>query len=236
MGNCTGNCISHVIDNIGPLLQQHIHDVSANNAFDVTTHHTHILPAVHEKLPSIYEKHRVMKVYDGDTLTLENNKRVRLVGIDTPEIKESQPFSEEAKQFLSDSCLQKEIFLSFEDANDNHDHYERLVGWIWIEISSNSFLNVNEALVALGLANFYNPGKSPLHNQSKMLSMQKYARENKSGKWRDFKDSVVLKTRNGRCYHANRQCSHLSKSRNLTTISESEALDSGLSACRSCFA
>jgi Micrococcal nuclease (thermonuclease) homologs len=237
MGNCTGNCISHVIDNIGPTLHQHIIDLAGTTALNSTTHHGHQLPtsAVYEILPSIYEKHRVIRVYDGDTLTLENDQRVRLIGIDTPEIKQSQPFSQEAKQFLSDCCLEEDIFLSFEDVNDKHDHYGRLVAWIWIKIDS-GFLNVNEALVGLGLASFYNPGKNPFHNQSKMLSLQKYARENKSGKWIDYKDSEVIKTRNGRCYHANRQCSHLSKSRNLITILESEALDSGLSACRSCFA
>jgi endonuclease YncB( thermonuclease family) len=236
MGNCTGNCISHVIDNIAPTLHQTFNDLAATNALNATTHHGHKLPAlaIHDTLPSGYVKHRVIRVYDGDTLTLENNQRVRLIGIDTPEIKESQPFSAEAKQFLSDCCLQEDIFLSFEDVSDNHDHYGRLVAWIWIEVNSD-FLNVNEALVGLGLANFYNPGKNPFHNQSKMLSMQKYARENRLGKWKDFKDSEVLKTRNGRCYHANKQCSHLSKSRNLITILESDAMDSGLSACRSCF-
>lgn len=228
-----------MIDNISPTLHQNLQDLKSTSTTvkNNVTYHGHDLPtlAIHSNLPSTYDKHRVIRVYDGDTLTLQNDQRVRLTGIDTPEMKTSQPFSKEAKQFLSDSCLQKDIFLSYEDGGDKNDHYGRLVAWIWIEIE-NGFLNVNEALVALGLANFYNPGKNAFHNQPQMLTMQKYARDNKKGKWRDFVDSQVIKTRNGRCYHANKECSHLSKSRNLIPILESKALDSGLSACRTCFA
>jgi endonuclease YncB( thermonuclease family) len=241
MGNCTGNCISHVIDGIAPTLHQNLQDLANTNTANVkqsgvATYNGHELPtsAVHDDLPPAFEKHRVIKVYDGDTLTLENNQRVRLIGIDTPEIKESQEFSVEAKQYLSDCCLDKNIILSYEDVDERQDHYGRLVAWVWIEVG-NGFLNVNEGLLALGLANFYNPGKTPFHNQNQMLAIQKKARENRRGIWKGFRNCQVLRTRNGRCYHANKQCSHLSKSRNLIALLESEALDIGLSACRSCF-
>jgi len=179
----------------------------------------------------------VIKVYDGDTLTLQNKSRVRLVGIDTPEINpKPQPFAQEAKQFLSDSCLGKDIYLSYEPGGDKTDHYGRIVAWVWVRVptAEGGYLNVNEGLVAEGLASFYNPGTSAHQNQNKMLALQKAARLRKAGKWVDFQDSQVLKTRNGRCYHCDRGCTHLKRSKNLIPIKQSEALDKGLSACRGC--
>eukprot|EP00979_Chaetoceros_neogracilis_P016862 scaffold10038_cov267-Chaetoceros_neogracile.AAC.10 len=226
MGNCTGKCISHLVDNIGPTLHQNLNDLVGV--------HPSSNAAIHDSLPPSYEKHHVIKVYDGDTLTLRNNDRVRLIGIDTPEIKPSQPFAKEAKKFLSDKVLGQEIFLSFETDGDKKDHYGRWVAWIFVK-EGDKFLNLNEGLVAAGFASVYNPGKNKLHNQREMITMQKVARESKGGKWIDFSDSEVLKTRNGRCFHRHRGCTHLSKSRNLITIMQSDALDNGLSACRGCY-
>lgn len=58
--------------------------------------------AIHSSLPNDAEQHTVRNVYDGDTLTLTDERRVRLLGIDTPEIKENQPYAEEAKAYTKD--------------------------------------------------------------------------------------------------------------------------------------
>jgi len=224
--------MSHVIDNIGPTLQQNLNDLVGN--YQTVSGHPSSNAAIHDSLPPSYEEHHVIKVYDGDTLTLQTNDRVRLIGIDTPEIKESQPFAKEAKEFLSDQVLGQDIFLSFEANGDKKDRYGRLVAWVFVK-EGERYLNLNEGLVAAGLASVYNPGSKPLHNQREMLAMQKVARESKGGKWIDFNDGEVLKTRNGRCFHRHRGCTHLSKSRNLITIMQSDALDKGLSACRGCY-
>ena len=48
-------------------------------------------PPYYTKLPRGAKPYQVKHVYDGDTLTLKNGKRVRLLGIDTPELKPPQP-------------------------------------------------------------------------------------------------------------------------------------------------
>ena len=63
---------------------------------------THKSGAIHSSLPNDAEQHTVRNVYDGDTLTLTDERRVRLLGIDTPEIKEKQPYAEEAKAYTKD--------------------------------------------------------------------------------------------------------------------------------------
>ena len=189
--------------------------------------------SVYPALPSRYQSVYCVKVYDGDTLTLDNGERVRLIGVDAPEIKENQPYAVEAKMFVSDLCQNKDICISFEPGQDEKDRFGRSVAWIWVKVN-NGYLNVNEAMVANGFASVYFYGKSQLQNAEKMIMLQKAARDDKKGKWSNFIDAKVYKTKNGSAYHRSRNCSHLARSRNVQTIKASEGLDLGLSACRAC--
>jgi endonuclease YncB( thermonuclease family) len=204
-----------------------------------------VVQAIYPDLPSSYEKHKVIKVYDGDTVTIEDNRRVRFLGIDTPELNEKQPFAKEARDYVVKKCHNKYVYFSFEPGSDKTDRYGRLLAWVWIEVagatsnagnkkqSSSSYLNVNEGLVSEGLANVYTPGNKKLQNHSKLISLQKMARERKIGKWKSFKDVHVYKTKNGKAFHI-QNCKHLAKSSNLERILSSSGTDRGLYPCRTC--
>ncbi len=84
---------------------------------------------------------KVIKVIDGDTLTLESQQKVRLSGINTPETGEC--YYEEAKQRLTTLVLNKEIFLE-RDVTDI-DKYNRLLRYIHIDNISVNFLLVEES-------------------------------------------------------------------------------------------
>ena len=110
--------------------------------------------AIYPGLPSSYEKHKVIKVYDGDTVTIEDNRRIRFLGIDTPELNENQPFAKEARDYVVKKCHNKHVYFSFEPGSDKTDRYGRLLAWVWVEVagttrgkqsSSSSYLNVNES-------------------------------------------------------------------------------------------
>mmetsp|Transcript_95 Transcript_95/g.252 ORF Transcript_95/g.252 Transcript_95/m.252 type:complete len:232 (-) Transcript_95:483-1178(-) len=190
---------------------------------------------IYDKLPPSAEKHPVRNVYDGDTLTLIDERRVRFLGIDTPEIKEKQAFAQEAKKYTKDLCHKKDIWLTFEPGHDREDHYGRLLAFVWVPVNG-KYLNVNEGIVKEGLASVYTPNKaSKLHNMKKLLELQKEARRAKRGLWGDFKDFKVLKTANGAAYHV-RGCKHLAKSKNLIEINATSAMDEGLHPCRTCLA
>ncbi|EJK54418.1 hypothetical protein THAOC_25957, partial [Thalassiosira oceanica] len=115
--------------------------------------------ALYASLPSDAEKHEVRNVYDGDTFTLTNEKRVRLLGIDTPEIKEQQPFAQEAKAYTKDRCNKREVHLSFEPGSEREDHYGRLLCYVWVSADNGKHLCINEGIVEAGLARAYTPGK-----------------------------------------------------------------------------
>ena len=143
------------------------------------------LSPIYPSLPKNAQQFHCKKVYDGDTLTLANGDRVRLLGIDTPELKEKQVFALEAKEYTKRYCHGKDIWLSFDDGNDNDnnkDHYGRILAFIWVPMNGKQWLCINEGLVASGLAHAYSPSKSKkVHNYDKMLAMQKMARKHKKG-------------------------------------------------------
>lgn len=192
---------------------------------------------VYKKLPDDAEKHPVRNVYDGDTLTLSDDgeKRVRFLGIDTPELKEKQPFAQEAKAYTKTRCHKKEIWLTFEPGHEKEDHYGRLLAWVWVPAENGKgYLCVNEGIVAAGFAGVYAPSNSKkTHNWDKLIALQKEARSEGRGMWVNFKDYLVVKTANGSAYHRG-GCRHLKKVKNLTEVKASEAMDQGLHACRTC--
>lgn len=192
--------------------------------------------AVHPSLPDDAEQHTVRNVYDGDTLTLVDERRVRLLGIDTPEIKEQQPFAQEAKAYTKDRCHKKDIWISFEPNGEREDHYGRLLCFVWVPADSGEgYLCINEGIIEAGYARAYTPGKGkPLHNWDKLIELQSRARKEKRGVWSDFEDLKVVKTANGSAYHK-RSCEHLTNVRNLTELMASEASEQGLHPCRTCF-
>jgi micrococcal nuclease len=194
------------------------------------------LTPVYPALPDGAERVTVRNVYDGDTLTLRDERRVRLLGIDTPELKEQQPFAAEAKAYTKDKCDDSDnnIWISFD--GDRQDHYGRLLAFVWVAQSDgDGYLCVNEGIVAAGLASVYKPNTkmAPLHNWIKLIALQTQAREDKRGQWRTFVDTTVYKTANGAAYHK-RSCEHLSEVRHLTELSSSAAAAQGLHPCRTC--
>lgn len=223
MGNCASNCLQVLADEvIEPYLKPRHSNTESSSPKSI----------IHKALPSMYEVHRVIKVYDGDTLTLEDKKRVRLLGIDTPEIKPKQPYAEDAKELLTNYCLDQSVYFSYE--GDKTDRYGRILAWVWVK-RDGGYLNINEEQVASGFATIYNPGKIAFKNQNQLFAYQKSAREKRYGQFAEFTNSKVLKTKNGRCYHRDKSCTYLTKSKHLIPILKSDALDKGLSPCRGCY-
>ena len=214
------------------------------------------LSPIYPSLPINAKKYYCRNVYDGDTLTLDNDNRVRLIGIDTPELKQQQEFAVEAKEYTKKYCDRRDIWISFdqEDASKNKDHYGRLLAFVWVDLGgdgsggtkqrkSNQWLCVNEGLVAAGLANAYSPsGTKKTNNYDKLLGLQKLARQHRCGLWRTYTDNPVIVTPSGSAFHKcndiesiSSDCKHLSRSKNLKLISSSSAYDKGMHPCRWCW-
>lgn len=125
------------------------------------------------------QKITINRVIDGDTIELENNLKVRLKGINTPE--KNMPKFQEAKQFLELQTKNKETSLTYTET----DRYGRILGYIFTENQ-----NINEQILKQGLAHLYYYEKDSNYNKLKIA--ETYAKENKLGIWQESKFSNCL--------------------------------------------
>lgn len=93
---------------------------------------------------------RVVKVYDGDTIVLDGGDKVRLLGINTPEVaghrKSEEAGGEEAKAWLRREIQGRRVRV--EQDVSTRDKYQRLLAHVFREDGT----HINLALVDAGLA------------------------------------------------------------------------------------
>lgn len=109
----------------------------------------------------------VTEVHDGDTFTLKNGERVRLLGIDAPEI--GNCGATESASLLKSLVLGKNIKMT----DEKRDNYGRRMGLVW----KGSTL-INEKMLKDGWAK---PNYDPNTESETLKTAYKYASENKLG-------------------------------------------------------
>jgi len=93
---------------------------------------------------------QVGRVLDGDTFELWDGVRVRLIGVDTPELgrpgQPPEPFSREAALFTEQFLASGPVRLE-EDPKERQDRYGRRLAYVWVGDRM-----LNEELLRAGLA------------------------------------------------------------------------------------
>lgn len=77
----------------------------------------------------------VLRVYDGDTVLaavygFPGHERVRLIGIDCPEVTKGEPFADRAREFTAELVLPGPVHLEFD--RELRDGYGRLLAYVWL--------------------------------------------------------------------------------------------------------
>ena len=116
---------------------------------------------------------RVKQVYDGDTIRLEDGRKVRYLGVNTPEFQE--PFYLKAKRFNESLVLGREIRLEVDQ--ERADTYGRLLAYVYVADQM-----VNAALVQQGLAHAFFIGPNRKHN-AQFVRLQNEAKQHRLGIW-----------------------------------------------------
>ena len=125
----------------------------------------------------------VVKVIDGDTLRVVikgKKEKVRLLGIDTPEVTgpytKAEPFGTEASTYTKTVAGGKEVMLLFE-GETKRDRYGRLLAHVILPDGT----TLNERLLAAGLARYYRKFKYSRKKRYQLL--ERSARDRCVGMW-----------------------------------------------------
>ena len=123
---------------------------------------------------------RVVYVYDGDTIKLDNGEKVRYLGIDTPEMNYNNPpaeyFAEEAKKFNMNLVDKRKVRLEFDAVK--RDKYNRLLAYVYA-----NDIFVNTKMIEEGYAKVYIIPPNVKYADD-FLDIQNKARVEKKGIWR----------------------------------------------------
>lgn len=125
---------------------------------------------------------KVRQVIDGDTVILETNQHVRLIGVDTPEIKSkynsrTEYFAFQAKQFVEQRIEDRMVFLEGDDAKAPFDKYGRRLAYVYLEDQT----LLNRALVEQGYAEAIRV--FPYKLKEEFMELEKQAKREGSGMW-----------------------------------------------------
>jgi len=177
-------------------------------------------------------------VVDGDTIVLDGNQKVRLIGVDTPETsdprKPVQYYGREACEFTKGLVEGKKVRLDY-DWN-KRDKYGRTLAYVFLE--DGTFLNAEIIKKGYGFA--YQHFLFKYYDEFKQYERE--AREKGIGLWATMEEPeqeaankaenpIVYITRTGKRYHRE-GCSALKGSKIPITLKE--ACERGYSPCSLC--
>ena len=102
---------------------------------------------------------RVRRVIDGDTITLQDGRTVRYIGIDTPEtrrrvgqqwVSDPEPYGRAATQENARLIKGRDVRLEYDV--QTHDRFGRLLAYVYVATPEGREVMVNEELLRRGYA------------------------------------------------------------------------------------
>lgn len=121
----------------------------------------------------------VVRVVDGDTLVLDGDERVRLIGVNTPETKDPRRpveyFGKEASAFTRRLAEGKRARLAYDQ--ERTDRYGRTLAYVYLE--DGTFLNAE--IIRQGYGHAYT--RFPFRYADEFRTYEREARENNRGLW-----------------------------------------------------
>lgn len=120
------------------------------------------------------EQALVARVIDGDTIELQDSRRVRYLGIDTPET--GEPYSAEAT--AKNKELVEGKIVELQSGKRDQDKYDRLLRYVYVD-----GVFVNAELVAQGYAKAYIFDPDERFSQV-LVQLEQYAKTKNRGLWK----------------------------------------------------
>ena len=180
--------------------------------------------------------HKVTFVYDGDTVLLDSGEKVRLLGINCPEMDhgggDSEFMAAAARHFTRERVKGTRVWL--EHDSEKHDQYGRLLAYVFLEHGD----MLNALLVREGLAHVIFNSKNRKHRDL-LLDSQRKAMTAKHGIWSrpiGGKEKIYLGNKGSFRFH--RPDCHfgrkISKKKRVRFKTRRQAFWDGFSPCKQC--
>jgi micrococcal nuclease len=132
----------------------------------------------------------VIRVIDGDTFEIETGEKVRLIGINAPEI--SDIFGVESKEYLTKLIEGKDVDLVSDNLSSKTDRYNRLLRYVILNGE-----DINYKLILDGYAFAYLKykfEKSEVYKDAQLIALNnEIGMWNKSGSFSKPKESESIK-------------------------------------------
>ncbi len=130
----------------------------------------------------------VQRVIDGDTIRLNTGERVRLIGVDTPEMKDKRPemkaLAQTAASFVRKSVEGKPVRLEY-DQKRRHDRYGRTLAYVYLD--DGTFLNAEIIRQGYGFAFT----RYPFKYLEEFRKLEREARQTSRGLWNNGTPAVL---------------------------------------------
>lgn len=133
---------------------------------------------------NLIEDGTVVRVVDGDTIEVYQNKevkKVRLIGVNTPETvdprKDVQCYGMEASFFLKKEIEGKKVLLEGDPTQQEKDTYGRLLKYVYLDGK-----NINHKIIEEGYG-FEYTYKTPYKFQKEFKEAEEKAKNDQKGLW-----------------------------------------------------
>jgi len=134
------------------------------------------------------QKYRVTAVHDGDTVSIRAKsfagiplkiERVRLIGVDAPELKQEQ-WGMKAKRYLKKLISESDWVVTVESDVEQRDKYGRLLAYLW----GRDGRLINEKMLEAGYAMLFTLPPNVKY-ADRFMEAQKRAQMRKAGIWKE---------------------------------------------------
>ncbi len=135
----------------------------------------------------ILSQEKVLRIIDGDTFELFSGEKVRLIGINAPELKDK--YGDESKEYLLNLIQAKDVILKTDSVTKDKDIYGRLLRYVFVDEE-----DINKKMILDGYALTYT--KYSFTKIEEYKQAEQLAKKDKIGLWTEDENITPEKNNN----------------------------------------
>lgn len=135
----------------------------------------------------IFSQEKVLRIIDGDTFELLSGEKVRLIGINAPEMNDK--YGDKSKEYLVNLIQTKDVILKNDSVTKDKDIYGRLLRYVYLDDE-----DINKKMILDGYALAYT--KYSFTKIEEYKQAEQIAKKDKIGLWTEDENIAPEKNNN----------------------------------------